>query len=822
MAAAPGFARSTSGDDAASPGPLLAANAADGILKRWSALTDMHPDLNFMPRLAGNLVAAPAETSDVLVHESSGLVSFATLFGAEEVNHSWAFIKPLPETIDVVAAGCWRRDWATGPGSRRIVLAALPAAAARCARDSFLRVGRTLNWTEGFDTFDAPVERRRALERGGTAGAWLPAGLAAGMLEPSDAAVINMHWKYGDRVPGGAVEQKLAASIATLPTACLRLVDAAAAGASAEQVEEAAANAQLVSWVCLRTDGSLGVMHTLPTWRGKGLGAVAVRLLMVAAAAWRRQLGAGGTNDEALAAARSRFGGAVDAAADDSSKCEDEDEADCEPRVDEIVAAATTAAAACGAAEAAAHHMRLRRLTARATRPYCHINPTNAASVRVFEKLGFTPVNSVVWAIFGRVAPRIAFRPLQLQLRDEGPGRAAAAPASASVDEAAASSGSGEAGTAAADSDSHNEHHAGGDDVAALQALVNVSYAQDDAFFVDMVRTDAANLRAMGREGVFYLGFAAQHPSFLLPPTVTPKSKASATVTAADATGATSSGGAGATCAEPSGGSAAVEGDDGADDDAAARAAASAFDGSGYLPAPMPRALSSCYEAAAAAAAGVDVAASSATGSAAAAAAAAAAAEPVHACPPDANDGKLTIEPGAELLCAFYITPPRPFAMPGADVDSSVADAASGSGAASVSASGPSGHAPDANGPPLSSAAAVAGIDAGGSGSSGSSGSGSGAAVLRSCHIGMLVTQPHLKKSGLGQRLLDTAILTAQQTYGAEAIDCHVVAVKPWLRAFYERNGFAVVGRDEWPPALVGQLKLPAEQVYFHRMVRKL
>lgn len=803
MAAASGYASIDREQATAPPAPRLASNATFGMLQRWPILSEIHPDVNFMPRLAGNLLAAPAAASDVLVHDSSGLVSFNTLFGAEEVNQSWSFTHSPPETIDLAAAGCWRRQWAAGAGSRRIVLAALPQAAARCATASFLRLGRALNWSEGFDTFDAPAEIRRALERGGTSGDWLPAGLAPGMLEPTDSHVLNMHWKYGDRVPGGAVEAKLAASIASLPTACLRLTDAAAAGASAEQSAEAAANRQLVSWVCLRTDGSLGVMHTLPSWRGRGLGAVAVRLLTVAAAAWRRSLASGSTPEEALAAAQRRFPLLSHALAADSPTASaftdgsfeeagtgDDVPLD-EPSAHEIAdaaaasitaastadpASASVSSASLSASTQAEESRRLRALIARCTRPYCHINPSNTASVRVFEKLGYKPVNSVVWMIFGRMAHRIAFRPLDVR-RGRLPSTVRIAPAAT-------------AGAAtAADADAAD---ADAGDWGALERLVNASYLQDDAFFVDMVRTDRANLESMAREGVFYLGYAAPHPSFLLPARADPPQTV------------------------------AVDGSSGLEAEAEALAAASAFDGSGYLPAAMPRALASCFDPAAATV--VDDAAVAGSDS-----AKAPAASPVltaaSASLCDDATGRLKVAEGAELLCAFYITPPRVLTLelPAADSaptngSSSSHESAMASDSVSVgrviAPQAASGSAPDTNGPPLASASVDAGaLAAGGAASD---------RMVRSCHIGMLVAQPHLKRCGLGQRLLDTAVLTARKRYGADAVDCHVVSVKPWLRAFYERNGFAVVGRDEWPAALVPQLKLPQSDVFFHRMVRRL
>jgi hypothetical protein len=84
---------------------------------------------------------------------------------------------------------------------------------------------------------------------------------------------------------------------------------------------------------------------------------------------------------------------------------------------------------------------------------HSHVNPANTASVRVFRGLGWSPVNKVAWLAFGALAPRFRLRAIDA---------------------------------------------ASGDEWADLLELVNASYRQDDAFFVDMTRSDMANLHAMG------------------------------------------------------------------------------------------------------------------------------------------------------------------------------------------------------------------------------------------------------------------------------------------------------------------------------------
>jgi hypothetical protein len=80
----------------------------------------------------------------------------------------------------------------------------------------------------------------------------------------------------------------------------------------------------------------------------------------------------------------------------------------------------------------------------------------------VFERLGFEEVGKVTWLMSTALAPRFALRPL-------------------------------DAGSA--------------EEWADLLSLVNRSYREDDAFFVDQQRSSAGDLRAMAAEGVFFVGY---------------------------------------------------------------------------------------------------------------------------------------------------------------------------------------------------------------------------------------------------------------------------------------------------------------------------
>ena len=93
----------------------------------------------------------------------------------------------------------------------------------------------------------------------------------------------------------------------------------------------------------------------------------------------------------------------------------------------------------------------------------------------------------------------------------------------------------------------------------------------------------------------------------------------------------------------------------------------------------------------------------------------------------------------------------------------------------------------------------------------------------RSVHLGMMVVCPELKKRGVGARLLQSALATARGALRADVVDAHVVSVKPWLRALYERAGFVAVGRAEWPDALRPLLKAEhAQDMHFGVLVNDL
>jgi len=316
------------------------------------------------------------------------------------------------------------------------------------------------------------------------------------------------------------------------------------------------------------------------------------------------------------------------------------------------------AAAAAGLAGGAPRAAALAALLA----PYVHIAVGNAASEGLFRALGFEPGAGVTWVMSAagallppappRAPPPPPLRELRLLPR--------AAPRAA---------------------------------WAALLALINESYREDDAFFVDQRRTDAATLDAMAAEGDFYVASRARVEAEV----------------------------AGAGAREGAGGADDVA--DGEADDAP---------------------LGACVY--------VRVAAGAAA--------------------PFSADARAGEGGGGEESAGAPPAPPPPPPPRAA-------------GAPSAAAPPGSRVAPPPTGAPAAS-------------------------------LSMLAVAPALKRRGLAARVLAAAEARAAAA-GALAVDVFVVSVKPWLRAFYEKAGYAAVGAEPWPAALEHEL---VRDCYFVQMRR--
>lgn len=276
---------------------------------------------------------------------------------------------------------------------------------------------------------------------------------------------------------------------------------------------------------------------------------------------------------------------------------------------------------------------------ARTLKPYCHIKIGNEASEKVFRSLNFKEVGATTWVVSSKLAPRFSLRPLNPTKESEW------------------------------------DH---------LLLLINKSYRQDDAFFVDQQRTDLDNLKAMAKEGIFFVGYRLDMAALqekVLSGAMDPL------------TGLTSS--------------------------------ASPF----KITCTMD-------------AAGLEV------------------------------KGPLETD---ELLCCVYLKVSSGSSSPFRHITSS---------------------SPDKKDEGNEDAVDI---------------------VRKTASIGMLTIEPSLKKSGLGQRVLDFSLSTIKETYNCDAAECFVVSVKPWLQDWYKRNGFILVGAEPWPEVMLHQLVLPC---FFHHMRR--
>lgn len=95
--------------------------------------------------------------------------------------------------------------------------------------------------------------------------------------------------------------------------------------------------------------------------------------------------------------------------------------------------------------------------------PFCHIAPTNPASESIFKKLNFQPYNEVSWIASSGLLPRFAFRPLNCSSEQEW---------------------------------------------SDLLNMINVSYREDDKFFVDQIRANRELLTNLCENGIFFVAYS--------------------------------------------------------------------------------------------------------------------------------------------------------------------------------------------------------------------------------------------------------------------------------------------------------------------------
>jgi GNAT superfamily N-acetyltransferase len=329
---------------------------------------------NHAARLAGLALCMPWEDTATrsLTVDGAGVTCTRTT-GTEGANFNLAFSATLCSASGAAladaAAGAlglaqrWMPKWSSSAegDAARIVVAACPNHLVPAATRGIEACGRAVTFREPCQTWEADVASwARVLSTAGLdAGALLspallreqgqaistalgvPQGLVLDACTVEDAATMNEHWKYA--YPGS--EAVFREAVASRPSAGLRKTAAGGDGSGA---------GELVSWIMTRDDGSLGALHTISEYRGRGYARAVVKFAMLQLWAWR-------------------------------------------------------AAQAAGARECADAW---RARAAARLRPYCHIKVGNEQSESLFRSLGFTPIDSVTWLVSNALAPRFALRPL--------------------------------------------------------------------------------------------------------------------------------------------------------------------------------------------------------------------------------------------------------------------------------------------------------------------------------------------------------------------------------------------------------------------------
>lgn len=557
---------------------------------------------NHAPRMAG-LALLDAETrTRVFGGVANGECTNVRILGEGDANISVHLPNDDAE-VDLQAGGCWDPTWSRDVNTRIIIPALDHALVPSCVRELH-RLGRACTFTEPCITWELPAEEWDAVCCGGTVdgrpGPWvtdeslneLAVGQAYGVptetlrlctLTVDDAPIVNDTWKYRTNKSIDMIR----AGILHRPTAALREVS----------------SGRVVSWITCRYDGSMGILYTIPEFRGLGLAKHVVKFLALQIRRWQYRLV---RESEALSS---------------------------DPHAPEEMQATAVLAAKQAA-----------RLV-----PYCHIKIGNVQSEAVFQKLGFKEVGTSTWVVSSALASRFRLRPMNLGEAETGVGH----------------------------------------ELQDLLNLINTSYKQDDAFFVDQTRTSVEVLRDMCDKGVFLVGYK-------MDPTTA--------------------------------------------------------DGLGV---------------------GLEQ-------------------ELLHA----RNTGELTTKPLFSYTKAWAVQRdvPQPACQP---------------------------HAAELTGEQreLLTAVYVTVTEAACVPVEGSTGEISG----RTAQISMLTINPVIKKQGVGQRVLDFVLAWArapesEEGLGCTAIEAFVVSVKPWLLAWYtDRNGFQVVGREDWPTP--HELILPC---FFHKIRKQL
>jgi len=79
-------------------------------------------------------------------------------------------------------------------------------------------------------------------------------------------------------------------------------------------------------------------------------------------------------------------------------------------------------------------------------------------------------------------------------------------------------------------------------------------------------------------------------------------------------------------------------------------------------------------------------------------------------------------------------------------------------------------------------------------------------------HFGMLSVSPPAQGTGLGRTLVEAAERFARER-GCTTMDLEVASPRTELPPFYEKLGYTVTGRGDWPEEALSELKAPAHFV---------
>lgn len=247
----------------------------------------------------------------------------------EVIEPTAACISFMARSPEVPLRDIWCEDWSR---FNELIFAALPPSAASAVAAEMLRHGR-------YPIVHVPC-RVWSFSDSAVASALLcPIGISdefvLDSLIPDDAPTLAHHWKYAR---GEETVQSLRNAIALFPTVCVRLRD----GAASPGGHAFGGPRGLCAWSVTREDLSIGLLHTLEPYRGRGLARHVVTELVRKQLEWIRGL-------------RSHATSVGDSVTLDATK-----------------------------------HLR----------PYCHIAIGNRASERVFELCGFTPGECADWHVY--------------------------------------------------------------------------------------------------------------------------------------------------------------------------------------------------------------------------------------------------------------------------------------------------------------------------------------------------------------------------------------------------------------------------------------